>query len=120
MYPPAQPVKEILWLENPYGDEEVEQPLLSVNQYRGLEYQTKDNILDQFISTSTSVYFSRSFSKFNFFLREDFQDHFDPVNISTLVVLFVDDKMEAFIVPIEIGLGKSLIINAILSQDQQG
>ena len=36
MYPPGQPVAEMLWLENPYGDEEVEQPLLSISQSRGL------------------------------------------------------------------------------------
>ena len=57
MYPPAQPVAEMLWLENPYGDEEVEQPLLSISQSRGLEDKKEDTILDQFIYAATSVDF---------------------------------------------------------------
>ena len=58
IYPPAQPVTEnMLWLESPYGDEDVEHPLLSISQTRGLEDQTEDDILDQFISATTSVDF---------------------------------------------------------------
>ena len=38
MYPPAQPMAEMLWLENPYRDEQVEQPFLSTSQSRGLQY----------------------------------------------------------------------------------
>ena len=38
IYIPAQPVTEnMLWLESPYGDEDVKQPLLSIIQTRGLE-----------------------------------------------------------------------------------
>ena len=59
------------------------------------------------------------FSEFDCFLTRDFQEHFDPVNIYTSAVLFVDEKMESFIVPIEVSPGKSLIINARLSLDQQ-
>ena len=32
MYPPTQQVAELLWLENPYGDEQFEQPFLSIIQ----------------------------------------------------------------------------------------
>ena len=45
----------MLWLENPYGDEDMEQPLLSISQTRGLEHQTEDDILDQSISATTSI-----------------------------------------------------------------
>ena len=61
MYPPSQPVEEMLWLETSYGDEEVEQTLMSISQSRGLEDQTWDNILDQFISVTISVDFPHSF-----------------------------------------------------------
>ena len=118
MYPPTQPMAKLLWLENSYGDEEIEQPLLSISQSRGLEDQTEDNILDQFISATISVDFPRSFFEFDYFLIEDFQEHFDPLNISTSVVLFVDEKMEAFKIPIEVSLGNSLIINTRLSPKQ--
>ena len=56
MYPPTHPVVENkLWLESPYGDEDVEQPLLSISQTRGMEHQTEDDILDQFILATTSI-----------------------------------------------------------------
>ena len=62
IYPLAHPVTEnMLWLESPYGDEDVEQPLLSISETRGLEDQTEDDILDQFISTTTSIDFHQSF-----------------------------------------------------------
>ena len=48
----------MLWLEIPYRDEDVEQPLLSISQTRGLEDQTEDDVLDKFISATTSVDFS--------------------------------------------------------------
>ena len=119
MYPPAQPMAKLLWLKNPYGDEEIEQPLLSISQSRGLEDQKENNILDQFISATTSVDFAHSFSEFDYFLTEDFQEHFDPMNISTSVVLFVDEKMEVFTIPIEVSPGNSLLINARLGLVQQ-
>ena len=69
MYSPTQPVpKNMLWLEIMYGDEEIEQPLLSISQSRGLEDQTEDNILDQFIYATTSIDFPRSFSEVDYFL----------------------------------------------------
>ena len=75
MYPPDQLIAEnMLWLESPYWDEEIEQPLLSISQSRGIEDQTEDSILDQFIYASTSIDFPRSFSKFDYFLIEYFQE----------------------------------------------
>ena len=61
MYPPTQQVAEIVWMEKPYGDEEFEQQLIYISQYRGLEDQIEDNSLDQFISAATSVDFPHSF-----------------------------------------------------------
>ena len=88
MYPPAQPVAEsMLWLEILYGEEEIEQPLLSISQSTGLEDQNEDNILYQFNYATTSIEFPQSFSKFDYFLIEYFQEQFDPLNLSTLVVL---------------------------------
>ena len=83
-----------------------------------MEDQRKDNILDQFISVTTSIDFPHSFSEFDYFLTEEFQEHFNLVNIHTSIFLFVDEKMESFTIPIEVSHGKSLIINARLCQDQ--
>ena len=119
MYLLAQPVAEMLWMETLYGDKEVENPLFSIIKYRWLEDQIEDNILDQFISATTSIYFPQSFFEFDYFLREDFQEKFDPLNISAYVVLFLDEKIEAFTATIEISPWKCLIINARLGQDQR-
>ena len=64
----------MLWLESPYWDEDVEQPLLSISQTRGLEHQTEDDILDQFISATTSIEFPQSFSDLDHVFIEDFQE----------------------------------------------
>ena len=120
IYPPAQPVTEnMLWLEIPYGDEDVEQPLLSISQTRGLEDQTEDDILDQFISATTSVDFPQCFSDLDYVFTEYFQEQYNHSTISSSVVLFIDEKVGALTIPMEISPGSSLIINANLTQDQQ-
>ena len=109
----------MLWLEIPYGDEDVEHPLLSISQTRGLEDQTEDDILDQFISATTSVDFPQSFSDLDYVFTENFQEQYDPSTISSSIILFIDEKVGALTIPMEISLGRSLIINANLTQDQQ-
>ena len=109
----------MLWLESPYGDEDMEQPLLSISQTRGLEDQTEDDILDQFISATTSIEFPQSFSDLDHVFTEDFQEQYYPSTISSSVVLFIDEKVGASTIPMEISPGRSLFINANLSQDQQ-
>ena len=109
----------MLWLESPYGDEDVEQPLISIIQTRGLEDQTEDDILDQFISATTSIDFPQSFSDLDHVFTEDFQERYHPSTISSSVVLFIDEKVGASTIPMEISPGRSLFINANLSQDQQ-
>ena len=108
----------MLWLESPCGDVDIEQTWLSISQLKVLEDQTEDDILDQFISPTTRIDFPQSFSEFHYLFTKDFQESYDPSIISSYVVPFIDEKVEAFTVPFEISPGKSLIINAKLSQDQ--
>jgi len=57
-YPPAQLVQETLWwLEYPYGDENIEEPLLSLDQARALHEQPEDNVLTQIFSSTVCVNF---------------------------------------------------------------
>ena len=104
--------KKCYAIEKLYRNKEVEQPLLSISHSRGLEYQIEDNILYQFIFATTRVDFPHSFSKFDFSSHKNFKRIIDLVNISTSVVLFVDEKMEALTVPIEVSPQKYLIINS--------
>ena len=72
---PAQIAAEVpLWLESPYGDEDCMFPLLSLEQSRGLQEQSEDHILQQFLSEHSYIdylflllvinMFSMSFKKF--------------------------------------------------------
>jgi hypothetical protein len=43
LFPPAQPATEVpLWLENPYGEEDCTQPLLTLEQVKGVQEQTEE------------------------------------------------------------------------------
>ena len=75
--------------------------------------------MDQFIYATTSIEFPQSFSTLDYFLTGYFQEQYDPSAISSSLVLFIDEKVEASTIPIEISPWKSLTINANMSQDQQ-
>jgi hypothetical protein len=56
LYPHSKPVVEdSLWVESPYKDEEITQPFLTIEKSRGLKEQTKNNFLNQFLSTTDDV-----------------------------------------------------------------
>ena len=60
--PPAQPVEETLWwLEDPYRDDNLKEPSLSLDQTRALHEQTEDNVLTQFLSSTVCVDFPSHF-----------------------------------------------------------
>jgi hypothetical protein len=66
LYPPTKPVVEdSLWVEYPYKDEEITQPLLTIEQSRGLKEQTEDNFLNQFISTTDDAQYPESSSPYD-------------------------------------------------------
>lgn len=79
LYPPAQLVEETLWwIEDPYGDENLEEPLLSLDQAKALHEQIEDSVLTQFLSSTECVDFPQTFSQFDYILSEEYQTHFDP------------------------------------------
>ena len=52
LHQPAQPVvHNPLWLEDPYETQEIDQPLIDIDQTRDFQENTKENILDQFLSS---------------------------------------------------------------------
>jgi hypothetical protein len=43
LFPPSQPAIEVpLWLENPYGEEDYTQPLLTLEQVKGVQDKTEE------------------------------------------------------------------------------
>ena len=50
LFPPTQPSTEVpLWLENPYGEEDYTQPLLTLEQVKGVQEKTREQILSLFL-----------------------------------------------------------------------
>ena len=52
LHQPAQPVvHNPLWLEDPYETQEIDQPLIDIDQTRDLQENIEEHILDQFLSS---------------------------------------------------------------------
>jgi len=122
LYPPTQPVEETLWwLEDPYEDENLEEPLLSLGQERALHEQTKDNVLTQIFSSTVCVNFPQTFSQFDHIFSEEYQTHYDPsASTSASVIFSIDEQQESHVIPFPIIPGKLLLINSGLTLEQQG
>jgi hypothetical protein len=119
LYPPTKPVVEnSLWVEDPYEDEEIAQPLLTIEQSRGLKEQTKDNLLNQFLSTTDCIQYPESFSTYDHVFSNDFQENCDLTNSSSLLILTIKESLDPYSIPVEISPGKFLNINSKLDQNQ--
>ena len=94
LYPPTQPVEETLWwIEDPYGDENLEEPLLSLDQAKALHEQTEDSVLTQFLSSTECVDFPETFSQFDYIFSEEYQTHFDPsISTSASLMFSIDEQ----------------------------
>ena len=78
LYPKAQPVTENLWwLECPFGDENIEYILFPSDYSWALQEQTTENVLNQFVSSTTCIYFPQSFAQFNQIFGDEFQENLD-------------------------------------------
>ena len=109
------------WLEDPYGDEILEEPLLSLDQARALHEQTEDNVLTQFLSSSVSIDFPQTFSQFDHIFSEEYQTHYDPsASTSASVIFSIDEQQESHAIPFPISPRKLLLINNGLTLEQQG
>jgi hypothetical protein len=50
LFPPSQPGTEVpLWLESPYGEENYDQLLLTLEKAKGVQEQTEEHILSLFL-----------------------------------------------------------------------
>lgn len=97
LYPPTQLVKETLsWLEDPFGDENLEEPLLSLDHSRALH------------------------EKNDYIFSEEYQTHYDPTtSTSTSVIFSIDEQQGPHALSFEISFGKLLHINSGLTLEQQ-
>jgi hypothetical protein len=65
LFPPSQPDNEFpLWLENPYGEEDYTQPLLTLEQVKGVQDQTEEKILSLFLANIECIEYPQSFPEY--------------------------------------------------------
>ena len=77
----------------PLRDENLKQPLLSLDQSKALHEQTEDSVLTQFLSSTQCVDFPQTFSQFDHIFSEEYQIHFDPsISTSASLVVSIDER----------------------------
>ena len=75
LYPPTQPVAKYLqWLTCPYNEDELEEPLFSVDEFSVLQEPIEDNILSQFLLVRENVEFPQTHSQYDQIFNEEFQE----------------------------------------------
>jgi hypothetical protein len=120
LFPPAQPTQEIpVWLENPYGEEYCIRPLLTLEQVRGMQEQSDEQVLILFLADTNCIEYQRSFVELSHIFSFEFQKTWHP-DITQLYNLSPtsSDKEETTKL-IEISLGKPLHINSSLEPEQK-
>ena len=73
-YPPSKTITKILWWLNcSFGVEYFDDLSLASDFSWALQEQTTENVLNQFVSSTTCTYFPQSFSQFDQFFGDEFQ-----------------------------------------------
>jgi hypothetical protein len=107
IYPPLKIVVEnSLWVEDPYEDEEIAQPLLTIEQSRGLKEQTEENFLNQFLSTIDCIIIPRIISMHDHVFSIDFQEYCDKKKSSSFLISTINESSYSYSIPLEISPGK--------------
>jgi hypothetical protein len=120
LFPPSQPTMEVpLWLENPYGEEDCTQPLLTLEQVKGVQEHSKEQILSLFLAASACIDYPQSFPNYTHIFSPKFQEIWHPSTSTIATLSQIEEGKDSIVQAVEISLGKSLYINAILETYQQ-
>ena len=118
--PPSQPATEVpLWLENSYGEEDCTQPLLTLEQVKGVQDKTEEQILSLFLADSSCIDYPQSFPNYTYIFSPKFQEIWHLPTATAATVSQIEEGKESVVQDVEISPGKSLYINASLETDQQ-
>ena len=75
IFPPTQLAGEVpLWLESPYGEEECMFPLLTLEELRGLQEQSQEHVLHQFLFDTICIEYPISFSGYHHVFSSEFKE----------------------------------------------
>jgi hypothetical protein len=120
LFPPAQPAQEIpIWLEKPYGEEDCIKPLLILEQVRGMQEQSDEQVLSLFLVNTNCIEYPRSFVELSHIFSFEFQQtwHLDITQLYSLSP--AHSEKEESIELVEISPGKPLYINSSLELEQK-
>jgi hypothetical protein len=79
LFPPSQSTQEIpIWLENPYGEEDCIRPLLTLEQVRGMQEQSDEQVLSLFFADTNCIEYPRSFVELPHIFSSEFQQTWHP------------------------------------------
>ena len=79
LFPLAQLAQEIpVWLENPYGEEDCIRPLLTLEQVRGMQEQSDEQVLSLFFADTNCIEYTRSFAELSHIFSSKFQQTWHP------------------------------------------
>jgi hypothetical protein len=120
LFPPAQPTQEIsVWLENPYGEEDCIKPLLKLEQVRGMQEQSNEQVLSFFLANTNCIEYPRSFAELSHIFSSEFQQTCHP-DITQLYTLSpASSEKEETTELVEIIPVKPLYINSSLEPEQK-
>ena len=79
LFPPAQPTtKFLLWLENPYGEVDCTHPLLTLEQVKGVQEKTKEQILRLYLADAACINYPQYFPNYTHIFSHEFQEIWHP------------------------------------------
>jgi len=118
IFPPMQTTNEVpLWLENPYGDEDCMFSLLTLDQYRGLQEHSDDNVLQQFLADSSCINYLIPLNGYWHVFNDEFQETCHPTIFASFLAM--EERHELTIELVEIFEGKILHIGVGLTVEQK-
>jgi hypothetical protein len=79
LFPPAQLTQEIpIWLENPYGEEDCIRSMLTLEQVKGMQEQSDEQVLSLFLVDTNCIEYPRSFVELSHIFSSEFQQTWHP------------------------------------------
>ena len=102
-----------------FGDEDFDDLSLSSDFSWELQEKTTENVLNQFVSSTSCIDLPWSFAQFDQIFRDEFQEKMDlSMFRETPRVFTIEEHTRPYTIPCEVGPEKFLHINTGLSENQ--
>ena len=120
LYPPTKTITlKLWWLDCPFGDENIEYIFFPIDYSWALQEHTTENVLNQFVSSTTCIDFPQSFAQLNQIFGYDFQENMAlSTFLDTPCVFAIEENIGSYTIPCEVNPRKFLHTNAGLIENQ--